>query len=131
MDGTRYRTFPPVPANFSAIWSAVKVLPVPQGRISLPRSLDSKPSITLSRAVIWSGRGSNRSVLITRFSGFQISGHEMLRCLRSSNPNNCVRVASELNVVSALDAILLVVETKIRCSNSNRNAALMNFDASA
>ncbi len=56
MDGTRNSTDPPAPTSSSAILSEVKVLPVPQAMMSLPRSCARKPSNTSMRAACWCGR---------------------------------------------------------------------------
>ena len=54
-DGTKNKTRLPTPAIFSAIFSAVNVLPVPHAIISLPRSAYSKPSCTAFNAATWCG----------------------------------------------------------------------------
>jgi hypothetical protein len=51
MDGTKNKTDPPIPTIRSAIFKAVKVLPIPQAMINLPRSAKASPAITRSTAV--------------------------------------------------------------------------------
>jgi hypothetical protein len=70
IDGTRKSTFvccstPWDCAKRSAIFNVVKVLPVPQAMISLPRSCFSNPESTSSSARTWWGR---RRFLILRRS---------------------------------------------------------------
>ena len=49
--GTRNSTRLPAPAIFSAIFRLVKVLPVPQAMMSLPRSAVAKPPFTCIQRV--------------------------------------------------------------------------------
>ena len=59
IDGARKSTFswPPFSAHScSASFREVKVLPVPQAEIHLPRAEVVKPSVILSIAVFWCGR---------------------------------------------------------------------------
>ena len=56
-DGTRNSTWP-CGASCSAMQSEVKVLPVPQAMISLPRSASANPASTAAKASRWCGRNS-------------------------------------------------------------------------
>ncbi len=65
IDGTRKSTLLPSPASCSAILSEVKVLPVPQAMISLPRSCFARPSATAESASAWCGRSDFGPVGVT------------------------------------------------------------------
>ena len=57
-DGTMKRTSFPLPASVSAMRRPVKVLPVPQAMMSLPRSAVARPSCTACNASRWWSRSS-------------------------------------------------------------------------
>ena len=111
IEGTRYRTLPPIPAISSAIRSAVKVLPVPHAIISLPRpAVFEAVDNLVKRSSLWCVPYAECFLLIVEeFRLFQLlkSGHfngsagkvggTLMRWHEGCNPSSFLRRRSHSN----------------------------------
>ena len=118
IDGTKNSTLPIPFVTASAIFRAVKVLPVPQAIISLPRSACLKPLITALTASIWWGRSFffEQTFISSILSRVKLS-QSIPESFRSWRRIRVTGGNCPIIVVSALDDHLSVVDTIIRSEN--------------
>ena len=110
--GTRNNTFLPRPASSSAIRKEVKVLPVPQAIISLPRSASANPYLTADNA----GRWWSLKLFFLRNIGFTFESK--LNCDQSiklpSKSNN--EIVATGGFASTKDDLALSVQSSVEAT---------------